>query len=71
MGGDSPARRTAADSNGLPTKTYKPIASVAALTAQPLAALPPYGCGVPFTGSERLVQRYSTAEVLWCTAAFS
>ena len=53
MGGDSPARRTAADSNGLPTKTYKPIASVAALTAQPLAALPPYGCGVPFTGSER------------------
>ena len=35
-------------------KTYKPIASVAALTAQPLAALPPYGCGVPFTGSERL-----------------
>ena len=53
MGGDSPARRTAADSNGLPTKTYKPIASVAALTAQPLAALPPYGCGVPFTGGER------------------
>ena len=35
-------------------KTYQPIASVAALTAQPLAALPPYGCGVPFTGSERL-----------------
>ena len=34
-------------------KTYQPIASVAALTAQPLAALPPYGCGVPFTGSER------------------
>ena len=31
MGGDSPARRTAADSNGLPAKTYKPIASVAAL----------------------------------------
>ena len=29
--------------------------SVAALTAQPLAALPPYGCGVPFTGGERLV----------------
>ena len=47
------------------------IWGVAALTAQPLAALPPYGCGVPFTGSERLVQRYSTAEVLWCTAAFS
>ena len=27
--------------------------NVAALTAQPLAALPPYGCGVPFTGGER------------------
>ena len=37
-------------------KKYKPIASVAALTAQPLAALPPYGCGVPFTGGERLRQ---------------
>ena len=35
-------------------KTYQPSASVAAVTAQPLAALPPYGCGVPFTGSERL-----------------
>ena len=35
-------------------KTHKPIASVAALTAQPLAALPPYGCGVPLAGSERL-----------------
>ena len=34
-------------------KTHGPIASVAALTAQPLAALPPYGCGVPFTGVER------------------
>ena len=33
-------------------KTYQPIASVAALTAQPLAALPPYGCGVPLAGSE-------------------
>ena len=31
----------------------KPITSIAALTAQPLAALPPYGCGVPFTGSDR------------------
>ena len=44
-------------------KWHAPIASVAALTAQPLAALPPYGCGVPFTGSERLWQlqigRYS------------
>ena len=34
-------------------KTYKPIASVAAVTAQPLAAFPPYGCGVPLAGSER------------------
>ena len=30
-----------------------PDLPVAALTAQPLAALPPYGCGVPFTGGER------------------
>ena len=37
----------------LSIKRYAPIASVAALTAQPLAALPPYGCGVPFTGGER------------------
>ena len=29
------------------------IWGVAALTAQPLAALPPYGCGVPFTGGDR------------------
>ena len=35
-------------------KTYKPIASVAAVTAQPLAALPPYGCGVPLAGCDRL-----------------
>ena len=27
--------------------------TVAALTAQPLAALPPYGCGVPLAGNER------------------
>ena len=38
-------------------KMHGPIASVAALTAQPLAALPPYGCGVPFTGVERLAGR--------------
>ena len=50
-------------------KTHKPIASVAALTAQPLAALLPYGCGVPLAGSERLVGEYSTVEVLWCTTA--
>ena len=35
-------------------KMHGPIASVAARTAQPLAALPPYGCGVPLAGSERL-----------------
>ena len=44
-------------SHRLSIKAYKPIASVAALTAQPLAALPPYGCGVPFTGVERLAGR--------------
>ena len=38
-----------------PSKWHAPIASVAAFPAQPLAALPPYGCGVPFTGVERLV----------------
>ena len=30
-----------------------PDLTVAALPAQPLAALPPYGCGVPLAGSER------------------
>ena len=35
-------------------KMHGPIASVAALPAQPLAALQPYGCGVPLAGSERL-----------------
>ena len=34
-------------------KMHGSIASVAALTAQLLAALPPYGCGVPLAGSER------------------
>ena len=37
----------------LSLKQRAPITSVAAVTAQPLAALPPYGCGVPFTGSDR------------------
>ena len=50
-------------------KWCAPIASVAALTAQPLAALPPYGCGVPLAGIERLVREYSTAGECWCTAA--
>ena len=49
------SREDTADSYRASIITHKPIASVAALTAQPLAALPPYGCGVPFTGGERLV----------------
>ena len=54
-GGSIRNRNTAGTCNSyrLPAKTHKPIASIAALTAQPLAALPPYGCAVPFTGSER------------------
>ena len=44
------------------------IWGVAAVTAQPLAALPPYGCGVPFTGSDRLVQGHLTAGGRWCTS---
>ena len=50
-------------------KTHKPIASVAALTAQPLAALPPYGCGVPLAGCERPVTGDSTVQGRWCTSA--
>ena len=50
-------------------KRHAPIASVAAVTAQPLAALPPYGCGVPLAGCERPVGAYSTAQGHWCTAA--
>ena len=52
-GGACPSRHCIDDRNKLPINTYQPIASVAAVTAQPLAALPPYGCGVPFTGGER------------------
>ena len=47
------SREGSAVSYRLPLKWHAPIASVAALTAQPLTALPPYGCGVPFTGGER------------------
>ena len=47
------SREGSCSSYKLSLKWCAPIASVAALTAQPLAALPPYGCGVPFTGSER------------------
>ena len=46
-----------------------PDLPVAALTAQPLAALPPYGCGVPLAGSDRLVQGHSTVGERWCTTA--
>ena len=49
---DDPYERGFADKLSL--KWCAPIASVAALTAQPLAALPPYGCGVPLAGCERL-----------------
>ena len=52
-GGACPSRRYTADSHRLSIKRHVPIASVAALTAQPLAALPPYGCGVPLAGCER------------------
>ena len=48
------SREGSCSSYKLSLKWCAPIASVAALTAQPLAALPPYGCGVPFTGGERL-----------------
>ena len=47
------SREGTADLERLSLKWYVPIASVAAVTAQPLAALPPYGCGVPLAGSER------------------
>ena len=47
------SRAGTADPYWPPLKWHVPIASVAALTAQPLAALPLYGCGVPFTGGER------------------
>ena len=52
-GADSRVRRNAADLNRPPLKWYAPIASVAAVTAQPLTALPPYGCGVPLAGASR------------------
>ncbi len=47
------SREGTADLERLSLKWYVPIASVAAVTAQPLAALPPYGCGVPLAGNER------------------
>ena len=47
------SREGSCSSYKLSLKWCAPIASVAALTAQPLAALPPYGCGVPLAGSER------------------
>ena len=53
------SREGTADSERLSSKWHAPIASVAAVPAQPLAALPPYGCGVPLAGSERLVEGHS------------
>ena len=50
------SREGSCSSYKLSLKWCAPIASVAALTAQPLAALPPYGCGVPLAGCERLGQ---------------
>ena len=47
------SREGTSSSYKVPIKTYKPIASVAAFPAQPLAALPPCGCGVPLAGCER------------------
>ena len=47
------SREGTADLERLSLKWYVPIASVAAVTAQPLTALPPYGCGVPLAGNER------------------
>ena len=47
------SREGSCSSYKLSLKWCAPIASVAALTAQPLAALPPYGCGVPLAGCER------------------
>ena len=47
------SREGSCSSYKLSLKWCAPIASVAALTAQPLAALPPYGCGVPLAGNER------------------
>ena len=47
------SREGTSSSYKVPIKTYKPIASVAAFPAQPLGALPPYGCGVPLAGCER------------------
>ena len=47
------SREGSCSSYKLSLKWCAPIASVAALTAQPLAALPPYGCGVPLADNER------------------
>ena len=63
------SREGTADSERLSSKWHAPIASVAAVPAQPLAALPPYGCGVPLAGSERLVGDNSTVRGHWCTTA--
>ena len=51
-----------ASSCGPSLKRYAPIASVAALTAQPLAALPLYGCCIPLAG-EGCVRDYAHRRV--------
>ena len=45
--------RPVASAAAIPAQPAGREENVAAVTAQPLAALPPYGCGVPFTGGER------------------
>ena len=57
------SRRCTGDSCRVSIQWQEPIVSVAAVTAQPLAALPPYGCGVPFTGVERLWQLHISARL--------
>ena len=45
--------RPVASAAAIPAQPAGREENVAAVTAQPLAALPPYGCGVPLAGSER------------------
>ena len=47
--------RPVASAAAIPAQPAGREENVAAVTAQPLAALPPYGCGVPFTGGDRPV----------------
>ena len=45
--------RPVASAAAIPAQPAGREENVAAVTAQPLAALPPYGCGVPLAGNER------------------